>query len=307
MGIFSKFRENAVECSGGRGEQSERVNGKEVTEVASSPGSEKGLIKSVGEMLQHSAHNVKEAVFGHMDSASDGDTGSLPRALALEDPFSQSDHVLAAVVEHDVRLLSLSDGNEEEVRRKTIVQTVRENLSLSAHIVRDAVLNHTAEPNGSHFAQATTPIEDGDNGLTPVSGGTDDHRRTIIEAMGDIMSHPVQTVKDIIGSHSDVVESSPIDPSTASSKQVSAGVDDLGKPKEHEEEEEVKGLIQTVKDAAQEVKEEVMEVVQEVKDVVMSNDTLPNVQTGAVSILSLNLAMSFVKYISYSLALCSEI
>jgi hypothetical protein len=285
MGLFSKFRENAVDCGEERGEQSEgEREGKESGSVIG----EKGLMESVGEMLEHSVHNVKEAVFGHMDSGGEGEIGSLPRALAMEDPFSQSDHVLVAVIEHDVRSASVSDGHEEDAQRKTIVQTVRENLAHSAHIVRDAVLSHTTDhqPNGSQFAQAATPIEVGDKVLTPVPGGTDDHRRTIIEAMGEIMSHPVQTVKDIIGSHNDVVESSPVDPSTATPKQESLAVD--RKSEEHEEDEEAKGLIQTVKEAAQEVKEEMMEVVQEVKDVVMSNDTLPNVQTGAFSILFLH-------------------
>ena len=106
--------------------------------------------------------------------------------------------------------------------------------------------------------------------------------------MEEITSHPVQTVKDIIGSYNDVVESSPIDSTTSPE---ASSIDDLGKSKEHDDDDEMKGLMQTVKEAAQEVKEEMMEVVQEVKDVVMSNDTLPNVQTGPFSILFLNLAV----------------
>ena len=188
MGIFSKFRENVVDRGEQKGEQSDihQPNRKESskTGVASSPtAAEKGLMESVGEMLQHSANNVKEAVFAHMDSGGDGDLGSLPRALAMEDPFGQNDHVLAAIVEHDVRSSSVSHGHEEEAPRpKTIVQTVRDNLAHSAHIVRDVVLSHTADPpNGNHFVPVPTPAKDGDSGLSPVPDATDEHRRTIIE------------------------------------------------------------------------------------------------------------------------------
>ncbi|KAG0624359.1 hypothetical protein M758_3G242500 [Ceratodon purpureus] len=273
MGIFSKFR-----GTGG--------DGGEVRVGESGDGGEKGLMESVGEMLEHSVHNVKEAVFGHVEGGGGGeggDIGGLPRGLAMEDPFSQSDHVLVTVVEHDVR--SGSGGGDgcvlEDVERKSMVQTVRENLAHSAHIVRDAVRSHTGEVNGSQFAQAAAPIEDGDNGAG--AGGGDDHRRTIIEAMGEIISHPVQTVKDIIGSHNDVVEGSSIETSTGAPKQESSDSGDLENGKENGEPEEVKGLIQTVKEAAKEVKEEMLEVVQEVKDVVMSNDTLPNVQTESIT------------------------
>lgn len=348
MGIFTKFRENTVDQKDEGEEKNDMDHNVEDSlsrrDVISTPIAEKGLIESVGEILQHSAHNVKEAVFGHMDSASDGKLGSSPRALAMEDLFSQSDDVLAAVVEHDVRSSSVSNGHEDDAQGKTIVQTVRENLAHSAHIVRDTVLGHShaAEPNGNHFAQATSPVEEDGYGTTPVS---DDHRRTIVEAMGEIMSRPVQTVKDIIGSRNKVVESSPTDSSLSSQDKKTVDVDDstdrkksvvesvsemltqsggtvkeavlrhtsvdhadvydersatlnqeptstgdLGKPEEHEENGEVKGLMQSVKDAALEVKEEVMEAVQEVKDAVLNSDTLANVP-GTKSIIFVNLGM----------------
>lgn len=326
MGIFSKFRENAVdqkENGDGKNDVDHNVGdpSSSKTDMAStSP--EKGIIESVGEILQTSANNVKEVVFG---SASDGDIESLPCTLAMEDPFSQSDNVLAAVVERDLR--SSSFGLEDDAQGKTIVQTVRENLAYSAHIVRDTVLGHShvAESNGNRFAQAASPVEEENS-----NGGTDEHRRTIIETMGEMMSHPVLTVKEIIGSHNNVAESSPVDQSLSSqekeifhdgddrkktvvenvseiltqsgetvkeavlrhtsvdrvdmydvrsvtSKQEPSSINDSERPEEPVENGEVKGLMQSVKDAAYEVKEEVMEAVQEVKDAVMSSETLPNV------------------------------
>jgi hypothetical protein len=307
MGLFSKFRENAVN------QKEEETNAMDHTledhSYSEESAPEKGIMKSVGEMLQHSAQNVKEAVFG---TSSEHDVGSLPCALSLEDPFNQSDNALVAVVERDLRSSYISSNGHEDVitEEKTIVQTVRENFAHSAHIVRDTVLGHSheAEPNG-HVTQVISVAED-------VDSIPDEHRRSIMEAMGDMISHPVQTVKDIIGNNNNVVASSPIDSSLSNhdtdiieerEKTVRETVSELltqsgetvkeavlrhtsieyeirsatvkqepsDKPEEIEEDGELKGLMQSVKDAAIEVKEEMMEAVQEVKDAVMSSE--PNV------------------------------
>lgn len=56
-----------------------------------------------------------------MDSVSDGKFGFLFCVLVMEDLFSQSDDVLVVVVEYDVRLLSVSNGYEDDVQGKMIV------------------------------------------------------------------------------------------------------------------------------------------------------------------------------------------
>lgn len=311
MGLFSKFRENAVNQK----EEEKNVSMDHSVvdhSYTATNEAEKGMLKSVGEMLQHSAQNVKEAVFG---SSSEHAVGSLPCALSLEDPFNQSDNVLVAVVERDLRSSYISSNGHEDVitQEKTIVQTVRENLAHSAHIVRDSVLGHShqAEPNG-HVTQVIPVVED--------DSSPDEHKRSIMEAMGDMISHPVLTVKDIIGNNNDVVASSPINSSldtdiieerektvretvselltqsgetvkeavlrhtsieyeirSATVKQESSDISEV-----NEDDGEVKGLMQTVKDAAIEVKEEMMEAVQEVKDAVMSSE--PNVPGTIISV-----------------------
>ncbi|XP_024404173.1 uncharacterized protein [Physcomitrium patens] len=207
MDYFSKFRENVVDRTENKSENP-MENGHSPLQdpVSQSPTlSEKGLIESVGEILQHSAHNMKEAVIGRMDRSSDYDGGCLPLSLAMEEPFGQGDPVLTAVVEDDLRS---SIVNTEKDRKDRVDRTAEENPAESAHNADDAVFSHRMELNIKHLTEPSDLIQYRNNDSDPVLEGAEDHR-TIIKAVGDMVLQSVQTVRVVLGNHNDVVETSP--------------------------------------------------------------------------------------------------
>ena len=145
----------------------------------------------------------------------------------MEEPFfCQGDHLLSAAIENDLRAAHESQqqtsqpssntvGEEQPPAddgdtsgSKTMMQAVGEILAQSAHIVKDAVLNkHTSSSRSSsgetlassareeEVTETTTASVDGD---APRVGASE---WSVIQAVGEIVSHPVQSMKDMISGH----------------------------------------------------------------------------------------------------------
>lgn len=148
----------------------------------------------------------------------------------MEEPFfCQDDHLLSAAIENDLRAAhesqqrisqpSASSVGEERPPAddgdtngsKTMMQAVGEILAQSAHIVKDAVLNkHTSgsrSSSGETLASSAREEEVTETTTAAAASVDADAPRggalewSVIQAVGEIVSHPVQSVKDMISGH----------------------------------------------------------------------------------------------------------
>lgn len=203
MGIFSKLAEHSVDLR----ERKRGIyiqNGPSSAADGSFTHSEKGLIEYVREMLQSSGHNAKQEVLRYLSFVTNDDAGSLPLASAMEEPFCQSDSILISPVENNIGS-SFVDTGHEDAAQKTGPENLKDNLVRNAPTIRDVVLDHWVESNKNYSAQASSPIEHGNNEREGISDVMEDHGRTIVEAM----SKSVQVDRGVIGNQTDVFESSP--------------------------------------------------------------------------------------------------
>lgn len=287
MGLFSHYRESVADHSPQATADPvamPNVDEDDSPHLTTPPG-EKGLMQSMGEKLRLSAHNVKEVVLGHTEAARqiDSDTISHQGGLAMEEPFSQSDHVLTAFIDSDLRS-SHREGGEEE---KTMMQSFGEIVSHSAQSVKDVVFgNHDAVDqtltpakdavikDQEHVVPPFTPGSDsteigfieepqkqnGHGGVTSVidlvPNREDEEKPTMLQSVGEMISHSVDVVKEAVLGNSHTDHESMDDVREALLEQESDKKGGDGFPKEQHDED--KSILQTVKEAAQSVKEAVL-------------------------------------------------
>lgn len=146
----------------------------------------------------------------------------------MEEPFfCQDDPLLSAAIENDLRAAhesqqqisqpsSSSVGEERPPAddgdtngSKTMMQAVGEILAQSAHIVKDAVLNkHTSSPRSSSGETLASTAREEEVTETTTAASVDANALrggasewSVIQAVGEIVSHPVQSMKDMISGH----------------------------------------------------------------------------------------------------------
>ena len=149
----------------------------------------------------------------------------------MEEPFfCQDDHLLCAAIENDLRAAHESqqqqiststvgeqqrpaDNDGDTNGSKTMMQAVGEILAQSAHIVKDAVLNkHTSNSRSSSGETLASSAREEETetgtgtGTAAASVDADAPRAgasewSVMQAVGDIVSHPVQSMKDLISGH----------------------------------------------------------------------------------------------------------